>query len=160
MSQQMNMNSMGGVGGPVGGQVMMNAGTPGNAPAGSVADNNRTKLHTYIYDYFLKNEMYDIARLLQEKVEIEPSPQQKQSPSRREMNGDSMDQDNKEDGKPADLPLPNVPNVSGDSAFLLDWWCQFWDCYQAQRGRGSPGTKQYLNHVQVVSSRDCSSECG
>lgn len=146
----MNMNVLGGAGGPGAGQQMMNTGTPGNAPIGNAVDNNRVKLHTYIYDYFLKNEYYDLARSLHDRVEIEHSQQQKQSPNSKQVNGDSMDADNKDDahGKPADLPLPAVPSAS-DSSFLFDWWCQFWDCFQAQRGRGTANTKQYLNHVQV-----------
>lgn len=145
----MNMNVLGGVGGPVGGQQMMNTGTPGNAPS-NATESNRLKLNTYIYDYFLKNEHYDLARLLHERVDIEPAPQQKQSPNQRMVNGGSMDGDNKEEAsnKPSDLPLPNVPTAS-DGSFLWDWWCQFWDCFQAQRGRGSAATKQYLSHVQV-----------
>lgn len=145
------MNTLGAAGGPVGNQQMMNTGTPGNAQPGNAMDSNRVKLHTYIYDYFLKNEFFDLARLLHERVDIEPSPQQKQSPNRKQVNGDSMDADSKDDvlsNKPGDLPLPNVPNAS-DSSFLFDWWCQFWDCFHAQRGRGTANTKQYLAHVQV-----------
>ena len=153
----MNMNMMGGtVGGPVGGgQQMMNAGTPGNAPAGNSIEGNRTKLHTYIYDYFLKNEMYDMARLLVKQVDIERADPIKQSPDRKDINRlhDAMDQDSKDGlhNKPDDLPLPKVPPTY--DAFLFDWWCQFWDCYAAQRGRGSPHAKQYLNQVQVRSKK-------
>lgn len=150
----MNMNVMGGAGGgPVGGQqMMMNIGTPSNAPGGGAAgsdSSHRTKLNTYIYDYFLKNDMFDMARMLYQKVDIEQADP-KQSPGQRNMNGDSMDQDSKDNihGKPDDLPMPKVP-AGGDGSFLLDWWGQFWDCYLAQRGRGSPQTKQYLNQVQV-----------
>ena len=146
----MNMNMMGGVGGPVGGQQMMNMGTPGNAPGGNgQSDNHRTKLHTYMYDYFLKNGMFDLARMLLEKADVN-TLDPKQSPGQRNVNGDSMDQDSKDNilGKPDDLPLPQVP-PGGNGSFLADWWDQFWDCYLAQRGRGNPQTKQYLNQVQV-----------
>lgn len=144
--QQMNM---GGIGGPIANQPA-NHGTP-NAPAGSSPDTHRVKLHTYIYDYFLKNQYYDLARSLHNTVEIEQAVQPKQSPSqRKEVNGDAMDTDSKDnlDKKPDDLPDAQVPNAS-DSAFLFDWWCQFWDMYQGQRGRGTQATKQYLNQVQV-----------
>jgi len=149
----MNMNVMGGVGGPVGGQQMMNMGTPGNAPGGNSRDDtHRNKLHTYMYDYFLRNGMFDMARMLLDKVEIETADP-KQSPGQRNMNGDSLDQDSKDNilGKPDDLPMAKV--AACDASFLLDWWGQFWDCYLAQRGRGSQQTKQYLNQVQVSCHR-------
>lgn len=149
----MNMNVMGGVGGPVGGQQMMNMGTPGNAPGGNGRDDtHRNKLHTYMYDYFLRNGMFDMARMLLDKVEIETADP-KQSPGQRNMNGDSMEQDSKDNilGKPDDLPMPKIAPC--DSSFLLDWWGQFWDCYLAQRGRGTQQTKQYLSQVQVSRGR-------
>lgn len=149
----MNMNTLGGIGGPVGGPQMVNTGTPGNAQGGGAADANRVKLNTYIYDFFLKNGNFDLARSIHDTLEIEQSPQQKQSPNSKQVNGGHDGMDDKDDilRKPDDLPLPNVPNGS-DSSFLFDWWCQFWDCYQAQRGRGTATTKQYLNHVQVRQS--------
>jgi len=153
----MNTNMIGAVGGPGGGQPMMNTGTPVNAPSGNTLEANRLKLNTYIYDYFLKHEMYDLARMLVQKVEIEQGEPQKHSPERRDVNGvhDSMEQDTKDalHNKPDDLPTPRVPAAS-DGSFLLDWWCQFWDCYLAQRGRGSQPVKQYLTHVQV-STHNC-----
>ena len=142
------MNAIGGVGGPVG-QPMMHTGTPRSAPTSNDVDNTRTLFHTYIYEYFLKTEQYDIARILHERVEIRQK--NKQSPDRKEVNGDAMEEDMRDNmpGRPADLPLPHTPPSASDSSFLFDWWCQFWDCFHAQRGRGDNTTKQYLNHVQV-----------
>ena len=128
--------------------MMMNSGTPRNAPAGGDTD-TRTLFHTYIYEYFIRNKHYDIARCMLERVDIRQKV--KQSPGRKEVNGDFMEDDSKDNipGKPADLPLPDTPNNASDSSFLYDWWCQFWDCYHAQRGRSDNTTKQYLAHVQV-----------
>jgi hypothetical protein len=154
MSQHMNTNTMGGMSGSGSGS-QINTGTPGNAQGGSSIDGNRVKLNTYIYDYFLKNGEFGLARSIHERLEIEQSPQQKQSPNQNKVNGhDAMDADTKDDalGKPDDLPLPNVPNAS-DSSFLLDWWSQFWDCFQAQRGRGTTASKQYLSHIQARCTR-------
>lgn len=145
----MNMNAMGGGVGPSNGQQMMNTGTPGGMASGM--DGNRVKLHTYIYDYFLKNEYYDLARSVHERLDLETLSQTKQSPNTKQVNGDSMDADNKDDahGKPADLPLAAIAPGVSEGSFLFDWWCQFWDCFNAQRSRGPAASKQYLNHVQV-----------
>lgn len=129
---------------------MQNVGTPGSMVPGNAIDNKR-KLNTYIYDYFLKNEMFDLARILYEKVDIDTSD--KFSPNRKDINGASDDADIKNDipNKPADLPRPNVPGEV-DSSFLLDWWSQFWDCWSASRSKINGPNKQYINHVQVCES--------
>lgn len=143
------MNNLAAMGGPVGAQQMQNVGTPGSMAVGSAMDNKR-KLNTYIYDYFLKNDMFDLARALCNEVEIETT--EKPSPTRKDINGasDGMDTDSKGDipKKPADLPRPNVPSEV-DSSFLLDWWSQFWDCWSASRVKTASAAKQYLQHVQV-----------
>lgn len=123
-----------------------NTGTPNNAPA---VDMSRQKLNTYIYDYFLKNGNYDVARAICKAVDLDLDA--KQSPNRKDINGvtDSMDTDIKDEKKPDDLPSPNVPNAS-DGSFLYDWWYQFWECFNAQHGRGNNAqTAKYLSNVQV-----------
>ncbi|KAF2150759.1 hypothetical protein K461DRAFT_270159 [Myriangium duriaei CBS 260.36] len=142
------MNNLAAMGGPVGAQQIPNAGTPGSIPAGNGSDNKR-RLHTYIYDYFLKNEMFDLARALFKEVDIDTSD--KPSPNRKDVNGapDGMDTDTKGDipNRPADLPRAAVPGEV-DSSFLLDWWMQFWDCWSASRTAKNSPAKQYLQHVQ------------
>ncbi|PSK35025.1 Adhesion defective protein 2 [Elsinoe australis] len=147
------MNNLGGMGGPAGQQQMMNAGTPGGSPPASMADNKK-RLNTYIYDYFLRNGMYDLARGLLKSEDIEL--QEKPSPNRKDVNGASDgDADSKDDipGKPADLPKANVPSEV-NSAFLLDWWAMFWDVWISGRSRGYSPTKQYLQHVQAKITND------
>ena len=141
------MNNLAGMGGPAGAQRMQNVGTPGPMPVSPPGDHKR-KLNTYIYDYFLKNGQYDLARSLYKEVELDTSD--KPSPNRKGVNGDGMDGDSKLDdiNRPADLPRANVPG-DVDSPFLLDWWAQFWDCWTASRSKAQTSAKQYLDHVQV-----------
>ena len=131
--------------GPVGGASSTNNG-------GFRTDNlsNRQQLNTYIYDYFLKNEHYGLARALQKELSIYASP----SLGKRDVNGidDSMETDSKEDSqvRPDDLPLPTIlDNTEG--SFLYDWWCQFWDIWCAHRRKvtAGPVPTQYLAHAQV-----------
>jgi hypothetical protein len=124
----------------------------------------KTLLHTYIYDYFLKNELYDCARaLVQSGVPLnmtESSPSQRRDNDGNTLNNGvedtAMDTDAKEkvDSKrPDDLPLPKVPNQLPQNSFLNDWFCVFWDVFHAQRNMGKPGENgpaiQYLQHTQV-----------
>ncbi|KAI1822155.1 hypothetical protein F4861DRAFT_413675 [Xylaria intraflava] len=154
-----NMANMPMAGGPVGaGPMTMMA---GNAMAtGQVQrppENNRANLNTYIYDYFLREGMYDCARAMlnsEQTLNVHKTP-------RRDENGnaigaglgdDPMDTDSKDDvdsKRPSDLPAPNVPNGS-DSCFLYEWFCLFWDMLSAQRNKGgvSPHVSQYVAHTQ------------
>ncbi|KAI9877000.1 MAG: hypothetical protein M1830_005066 [Pleopsidium flavum] len=162
----MPMAGMSAVGGPVGGMSMMNNGIGLGA---SRADSNpqdgwREYLNTYIYDYFIKNELYDCARaFLASEVPMKTFPPTKLSPGRRrdgDVNGvdeSTMDTDSKDDlhsKRPDDLPIPNVPPDCPDNSFLFDWWCLFWDIFDAQRGKktkpGDPAL-QYVQHTQQQS---------
>ncbi|CAJ2502996.1 Uu.00g103900.m01.CDS01 [Anthostomella pinea] len=149
------------VGGPVGGgpMPMMN-----NVLAAQVQrpdGNNRTNLNTYIYDYFLRERMYECARaLLNSSGTLNVI---KDSPGRRsDENGnglgnglgdDTMDTDSKDDSdsktRPDNLPAPDLPNGS-DSCFLYEWFCLFWDMMSAQRNKSGipPQVGQYVNHTQ------------
>ena len=84
------------------------------------------------------------------------------SSGRRDENGnplgngigdDPMDMDSKSDidsKRPDDLPAPDVPMGLTDSCFLYEWFCLFWDIYNAQRAKGGNGTvNQYVAHTQV-----------
>jgi len=115
---------------------------------------SRAQLNTYIYDYFLKNNYTRIARMMVEmEMKMNTDPKRQIS---RNMNGmDPMDNESKDD-----LPAPLIPNNSPDnsssenSAFLLEWWQQFWDVYSAARSKGPKQTTahQYLAATRVSMS--------
>lgn len=163
MNNNINMAGMGPMGGPVGGGIpMMNNGLPGGVPRGAmppVNDNQqKSQLNTYIYEYFLRNEMWDAARAIINSDQ--PINVVKASPgSRRDGNGNMLDNGVSPDGdskddmdskRPDDLPLPNLPRESPDSCFLYEWWCLFWDMFNAQRGKGDVrGIQLYVAHTQV-----------
>jgi hypothetical protein len=149
-----NMGGMNAMGGPVGGGMpMINNGAPGVRPPMPVND-NRSQLNTYIYEYFLRNGMYDCARSLLNSDQ--PMNVIKDSPGRRrDDNGgdEGTDGDSKDDidsKRPADLPDPNLPKECPESCFLYEWWCLFWDMFNAQRGKGEGrNVLQYVTHTQV-----------
>ena len=166
MNNVNNMASaMNAVGGPVGGMQMMNNGLAGAARNSNQQHDPKTQLNTYIYDYFVKNELWDCARAMKKsEVSLELS---KASPRRRDADGNvlnngvddnSLDPDNKDDidsKRPDDLPLPIIPPGQPQNSFLHDWWCLFWDICVAQRKKPKPGegghAMQYVHHTQVRS---------
>src|ERR1700753_1457880 len=84
-------------------------------------------LNTYIYDYFLRKENYELARAFFKTYRCKTTPRSKQ-------NG-AMDLD-KKDKRPDDLPDPDIPGVApGDPAFLESWWQCFWDMFSVARGQ-------------------------
>ncbi|KAJ9657753.1 hypothetical protein H2201_008066 [Coniosporium apollinis] len=149
--QHMNMAGMNAAGGPVGGAPMM-----ANGPAGLTPHDNRLLLNTYIYDYFLRNHHYEIARVI--LTSDLPLNTKEESPSRRDVNGvgDGMDGDSKDDiqKRPDDLPSAAIPPNSSENSFLFDWWGQFWDVFSAHRNKpikpGS-GAVTYLQHQRQLS---------
>ena len=139
------MTAINQVAGPAGGAPSTN-----NGGGRGETLSNRQQLNTYIYDYFLKNEHYGLARALQKELPIYASP----NSGKRSVNGvdDSMETDSKDDAqsRPDDLPLPFIlDNTEG--SFLYDWWCQFWDIWSAHRRKIPQGAvpSQYLAHAQV-----------
>ncbi|KAI9682177.1 MAG: hypothetical protein M1817_000231 [Caeruleum heppii] len=158
-----NMAGMNAAGGPVGGMPMMSNGPTGTPQTGNQHNVSKIILNTHIYDYFLKHELYDCARaLLQSDAALEVP---KTSPGRRRdadgnalHNGvdENMDTDNKDDLDskiPDDLPVPNMTSQDPQNSFLHDWWCIFWDIYNAQRKKSKPGegvtAMQYVQHTQA-----------
>ncbi|KFY82557.1 hypothetical protein V500_10469 [Pseudogymnoascus sp. VKM F-4518 (FW-2643)] len=154
------MAALNAMGGAVGGAVpMMNNGVPGNQRALPVDDSQqRARLNTYIYEYFICNEMYDCARALINSEQpvnlLKGSPNQQ-----RDANGNPVDgggSDDMEDSKegidmkrPDDLPAPNLPRESSESCFLFEWWSLFWDMFNAQRGKSeSQNAQRYANYTQ------------
>lgn len=147
------------MGGPVGGGMpMMNNGAGGGVrPQGVGNSETRAQLNTYIYEYFLRNQMYDCAKAL--LASGAPLNTVKDSPGRRRDdngntgNGDDGEGDSKDDfdlKRPADLPDPNLPKECPESCFLYEWWCLFWDMFNAQRGKAEGrNVLQYYTHTQV-----------
>lgn len=145
------MAGMNAMGGAVGGNPMMNNGAPGGTRQ-PISHDQKAQLNTYIYEYFLTNEMYDCARTLVNSGQ--PINLEEKKDSNMMGNGaDSMDGDSKDDldsKRPDDLLAPKVPNECPESCFLYEWWCLFWDMFSAQRGKGeTQNTRQYLAHTQV-----------
>lgn len=167
--QQMNLNlaAMGGLrvpGGPAN-----NANNGANPPRQTLPGPEQV-LCTYIYDYFLRSEMYDCASALlrARQINVRPNGPQRDGSGRRAQKHDvdgnpingsedtNMDgnptlpkTEDGEDGprKPDDFPIPDVPKED----FLLDWWIIFWDMYavSTQKASGNPAASQYIQATQV-----------
>jgi len=155
--------NMGGMGGPVGGapplqqqqqqqqpQNQQNAGTPTNGGAVNANDPADTvkRLNTYIYDYFLRNQHYDIARAMHQSSTMEIATQPKQSPNQRQNQPNGIDDTDSD--RPKDLPDPAFQNTEGP--FLQDWWFQFWDIYTSRRNQGNSkqSTLGYITAQRTV----------
>jgi len=128
----------------------VNGGPPDGTPImGNISNTKRPseQLNTYIYDYFLRNGHFQAARaMLESDLKLSTGPAQKYSPKNRPNGVDSMDAGD-------ELPTPLLPqNQMADNSFLMDWWVQFWDIFQATRNRAQTGpTKgnQYITHTRV-----------
>jgi hypothetical protein len=148
------MNSQ--AGGPVGGgMMMMNNGGAGTPSGSGSQDSVRMQLNTYIYEYILKLENWDLAREMSksDKFEFHRDNNIKQSPGRKSggpMNGDAMDMDGNNE-PPPDLPRPGMQSDVPGLGFLFDWFSLFNDMFQAQRQKGDSSgiARQYINQTQV-----------
>lgn len=164
--QGMNTTGMPGVRAPPA-QMNVNNGPQrrpqGGRPTGEIA------LDTYIYDYFLKMQMYDCAQaLLNARNDLNIRPAEADSPNRRpakhdldgnavnggDTNMDGSSNTKKEEGE-EDLrktfPRPQIPHED----FLLDWFLLFWDVYTASnsngKGNATPIASAYVQATQVRS---------
>lgn len=141
--QMAQMAAMNANGGPVNDVQMM-----GNMQHQQRMPDPQEQLNTYIYDYFLRNENVQAARAMLESPNLKVSttgPPGKRSPKNRPNGVDSMD-------SIADMPQARLPQGQvADNSFLLDWWQQFWDIFQATRSRGSAKGSAYINHTRVTS---------
>jgi hypothetical protein len=137
------MAAMNANGGPVDGTPIM-----GNMPNPRRMNTDpREQLNTYIYDYLLRNGHYRAAQtMLDSSLKLQTGPAQKYSPK---------DTPNGVDAQPepaCEMPAPRLPsNQMADNSFLLDWWVQFWDIYEATKSRGTGPTKgnQYIAYTKV-----------
>lgn len=144
---------------------MMNNGGAVAPPAASrpqqqpINEGNKHLLNTYIYEYFLRNEMYDCARALlasDPQIKVQDGPNTRRDENGNIVaNGETMDVDSKDgiDSKgPEGLPQPSIPNPSMDNPFLYEWFCLFWDMFNAQKGKSANNqVQQYINFNQVCS---------
>lgn len=150
--------------GPPGTNPMMNNGAvaPLAGPRPQQANNEHKHhlLNTYIYEYFMRNEMFDCARTL---LNADPGIKVQDGPNTRRdenghiiANGDNMDVDSKEgiDTKGSEgLPQPLIPNQTMDNPFLFEWFNLFWDMFTAQKGKpANPQVNTYMSHTQVCHS--------
>ena len=146
-----NMTGINAGGSALGGMSLINNGTNGATPrAGSDQGDNdfEARLNTHIYDYFLKTENYECARaLLNSHIPMEPQIRRRDG----EINGtdDPMHTDSKDD---IDSKRPDdLPGLSDNSNFLLEWYSTFWDFFFARTKnvRATPQALQYMQVTQV-----------
>lgn len=143
-NQMAAMAGMNAAGGPVGGTPMMPNGRPQPDP------DHRAQLNTYIYDYFLKNKTYRLAKAMLD-YDI-PMNLDKNRPYRdNSVKTNGMDGADNAEPLREELPSPSIPEMPENStAFLLEWWQQFWDIYSAAR---SKGPKQTPAHQYLATTR-------
>ncbi|KAL8692258.1 MAG: hypothetical protein Q9218_002674 [Villophora microphyllina] len=145
----MNMAVVNGAGG---GMPMMNSGANGATPRLGNEEEQETeyesRLNTYIYDYFVKNQRYDCAKaMLSGNMPLRTVSKRRSD----DVNG-NMHADNKDDLDskiPDDLPLAQIPADTGTS-FLMEWFGLFWDVFWASKksGRASAEAMQYVARTQ------------
>lgn len=153
----MNMAGMNQIGGPVG------CGQPTNGIQGGRRNTpeepaHQDRFHGYIYEYFIKEKHWDVARSMLQ-AGLVSGHSQKASPGGRPLNGvNDLSDDVKEEKKPDDLPEPPIQQQTpgAEYSFLWEWWCVFWDMYKARRGQAqnSPSA-QLLGHQRVSLSSPC-----
>lgn len=148
------LNNLGGGGAMPSGIPLMNNIAPKGRPPMPLNNDQRSQLNTYIYEYFLRNSMYDCAKALLESGQ--PLNLIKDSPGRRREDNSNNEEGNDESKidfetkRSIDLPEPNLPKECPESCFLYDWWCLFWDMFNAQRGKADGrNVIQYFTHTQV-----------
>ncbi|KAH6976725.1 hypothetical protein EDB80DRAFT_692589 [Ilyonectria destructans] len=115
-----------------------------------VNGNNRTLLNTYIYDYFLHYGMFDCACAIlnsDSKVKVQKHGRDSSLGNKGGLLGNDLGHGSIDPGldsnHPEHLPAPNVPNLSPDICFLYEWFCLFWDIFNARTDKG--GSSQ-ANH--------------
>ncbi|KAG7404127.1 Transcriptional activator somA [Fusarium oxysporum f. sp. rapae] len=118
--------------------------------------NKRTQLNTYIYEYFLHNGMFQCAQSIL-KADSDVKVQRHSTGSDRNDKGLRLKNalrnktiDTRLDSTHSNvLPAPNIPNLSPDSCFLYEWFCLFWDMFNAQKNEdGRIEAYQYACNIQ------------
>lgn len=139
-------------------------------------NSSEVALDTYIYDYFIKSELWDCAQALLDArpLNLRPDDQRRrESPGRRPkhdldgnivgngdtaMGGTDTKQEEDENGQRKSFPQANVPQED----FLLDWFLLFWDIYSASamkgNGQANQMTSAYVTATQVCSESESGDE--
>lgn len=109
----------------------------------------KAKLNTFIYDYLIKNEQWDVARALHKSaLTVFTTPNKRRT-------GPDDGEDSKDDidtKKPNDLPYAlNVPQSTNENSFLLDWFQLFWEIWLAPQGKSKslPDAAKYMEYTKV-----------
>ncbi|KAH7114065.1 hypothetical protein EDB81DRAFT_702709 [Dactylonectria macrodidyma] len=160
-----NMPNMCAMDGSVGGgsmpMVNSRAVAPKTAPRQlQVNGNNRTLLNTYIYDYFLHYGMFDCACAIlnsDSKVNVLKHSRDSSLGNKGGFLGNDLGRGSidpsLDSNHPEHLPAPNVPNLSPDICFLYEWFCLFWDIFNARTDKG--GSSQ-ASHNKPIPNASCS----
>ena len=141
----------------IGGMAMMNNGTNGAIPrAGNEFEpqNYEARLHSYIYDYFVKNEHWECARsLITSGLNLEPPLRLSDGDVNGTVDGPmhTDSKDGMDSKRPSDLPQTSVAAEQEGNSFLLEWFALFWDVYHAQKKSrmATHHANLYVQHSQV-----------
>lgn len=113
----------------------------------------KTTLNTYIYDYLIINEAFDVAEAMSKSaLALNLS---KTVPSKRSNGVEDSGEDSKDDvyaKKPPDLPYPSdILSTANGNSFLLDWFQLFLEMWRAPRGKEKvmPDAVRYIEHAKV-----------
>ncbi|KAH7118507.1 hypothetical protein EDB81DRAFT_242450 [Dactylonectria macrodidyma] len=146
-----------------GGSPMVNSHevAPKTAPRQLQANgNNRTLLNTYIYDYFLHYGMLDCACAIlnsDSKVKVQKHSRDSSLGKKGGLLGNDLGRGSIDPGLdsnyPEHVPAPNVPNLSPDICFLYEWFCLFWDIFNARTDKGA---SSQANHNKPIPNASCS----
>jgi hypothetical protein len=107
----------------------------------------KTRLNTYIYEYFLKAGAYQCARALVSNKELSLDLVDPEKQKRTEALGRLLEKEQQfaerelstQHSSTETLQRPNLPTVVPGGSFLEEWWLLFWDMFIKQRRHtGSP----------------------
>ncbi|KAH7137791.1 hypothetical protein EDB81DRAFT_614013, partial [Dactylonectria macrodidyma] len=125
-----------------------------------VNGDNRTLLNTYIYDYFLHYGMLDCACAIlnsDSKVKVQKHSRDSSLGKKGGLLGNDLGHGSIDPGldsnHPEHVPAPNVPNLSPDICFLYEWFCLFWDIFNARTDKGA---SSQANHNKPIPNASCS----
>ncbi len=149
--------------------------TPSETRSGNLGQAHQRLLNCYIYDYLLKQQYSDTARIFQKEVEVptlteDVAKQQAASEidegtlgasldfldkSRKAVESQQTNCDRQEDSSPAGSPELRQADIPIDvpGGFLCEWWSIFWDMSAARSGRGgssSANTFLAQNQVSII----------
>lgn len=112
----------------------------------------KERLPTFIYDYFLKTRRPNMAQALlsDPECDIKTKDKPKPSPNGRDINGD-MPKDAIAK-RIEEMPTADLSESLPHDSFLQDWFCLFWDMFNASNGKNSTPASNNYNNINNVSS--------